>query len=138
MPQTFLQRLDEDALTAGEPVEAAHFEGVSRPEVVEAGKPLRAVRDAAGFAVVDEYPFAAGGAQLGLLRVGVLLALGDSGVADFVRYAENGTADVPARFGFGRGFRRIILRRVVQLVVGIDEAAENDGGLNPPTHHEGR
>ena len=78
------------------------------------------------FAVVDEHSFAAGGAQLGLLRVGILLTLGDSGVADFVCHAENGTADVPARFGFGRGFRRIILRRVVHLVVDVDEAAEND------------
>src|SRR5690606_30817156 len=49
-----LQRLDQDALTAGEAIESAHFEGVSRPEVVQAGKPLRAVRDAAGLAVVDD------------------------------------------------------------------------------------
>lgn len=74
---------------------------------------------------------AVGSAQLGLLRVRVLLALGDSGVADFVCHAENGTADVPARFGFGRGFRRIILRRVVHLVVDVDEGAENDRYRSP-------
>lgn len=76
--------------------------------------------------MVDEHSFAAGGAQLGLLRVRVLLTLGDSGVADFVCHAENGTADVSARFGFGRGFRQVDPRRVVHLVVDVDEAAEND------------
>lgn len=70
-----LQCLDEDALTAGETVESADFEGVPRSEVVEADEPLRPVRDAAGFSVVDEYSFAAGGTQLGLLRIRVLVSL---------------------------------------------------------------
>jgi len=76
--------------------------------------------------VVNEHTFAAGRTELRLLRVRVLFTLGNSGVADFVCHAENGTADVPAYFGFGRGFRRIDPRRVANLVVDVDEAAEND------------
>lgn len=76
---------------------------------------------------VGEQGFACrGGTQLGRLSVGVVLTLGVSGVADFVCYAENGTAGVSARFGFGTGFRQINYRRVANLVVDVDEPAGND------------
>ncbi|MCB8043242.1 hypothetical protein JM654_00585 [Microbacterium oxydans] len=76
--------------------------------------------------MVDEHAFAAGGAQLGLLRFGVLLSLRDAGVPDFVCHAENGTTEVLAGLGFGRGFRRINPRRVEPLVVDVAVPAEND------------
>lgn len=98
-----LQCLDQNALTTSEPIEAASFEGVPRPEVVETGQSLRPIGDAAGLAVVNEHPFAARGAQLRFLRLGVLLSLRDAGVTDFVCHAENGTAIVPARLGFRQG-----------------------------------
>lgn len=69
-----LERFDQDALTAGEAVEAAKFERVARSRVVEAGEPLGAV----GLASIDEHTFAASGAQLGLLRLRVLLSLRDA------------------------------------------------------------
>ncbi|GLJ79606.1 hypothetical protein GCM10017586_12880 [Microbacterium imperiale] len=59
--------------------------------------------------MVDEDPLAAGCAELGGLSVWVLFPLRDSGVADFVCHAENGTAEVSARFGFGGGFGGSIL-----------------------------
>lgn len=76
--------------------------------------------------MVDEHAFAAGGEQLRLLRLGVLLSLRDAGVSDFVCHVENGTADVSARLGFGRGFRRIDSRRVAHLVVDVGDRAVND------------
>jgi len=76
--------------------------------------------------VVDEYPFAAGGAQLGLLCFGVLLAPGDAGLSDFVCHAENATADVSGRLGFGRGFRRATYRRVAQMIAIGDETVVID------------
>ena len=77
------------------------------------------------FAVVDEHSFGAGGAQLGLLRVGILLTLGDSGVADFVCHAET----VPSGFrtdsvsagGFG-GLKLGVSWSVAAVCVGTPES----------------
>jgi hypothetical protein len=41
-------------------------------------------------------------------------------------HAENGTAEVPARLGFGRGFRRMVSRRVAHLVDAAGGSTEND------------
>jgi hypothetical protein len=57
--------------------------------------------------VVNEDTPAPGRAELSGLSIRVPLSLRDPGVPDFVCHAENGTAGVPARIGFGRRFRRI-------------------------------
>jgi hypothetical protein len=73
--------------------------------------------------VIDENTFAASDPELGGLRVRVLLPLRNSGVADLMCHAENVTAEVSLRIGFGggfgRGFRRIGPRRVTQLLVDV-------------------
>jgi hypothetical protein len=83
--------------------------------------------------VVNEHSFTAGGAKLGLLRLGVLLQLRNTGIFDFMCHAENGTAEVSSRLGFGRGFWRIVSRRVAHLGVDAGHPAENGGGLNRST-----
>ena len=86
---SMVKRVDNsvyEAFKAGEAVEPSHFEGVPRPEVVEAGEPLRAVCDPARFAMVDEHPDGSCCAQLGLLSGGVLFTLGHSRVTDDVRH----------------------------------------------------
>lgn len=76
--------------------------------------------------MVDEDTLATGGAELGGLSVWVLLPIRDSGITESLCHAENGRAEVPARFSCGRGFRRIDPRRVAQLLVDGDESAVND------------
>ncbi len=83
-----LQRLAQDAPTPGKTIEPAHLKGVPRPQVVETCQPLRPIGDAARFAVIDEDALTAGRAELSGVRVRVLLALRDSGVADFMCHAE--------------------------------------------------
>lgn len=43
-----------------------------------------------------------------------------------MRPAENATANFPAHFGFGRGFRKIRSQRVIYLVVDVDVPVGND------------